>query len=49
MDRLPSTWDRALTGIGNNEPAGSRARDFPQLPLCERDRPSLHLVFFGVW
>jgi len=25
------------------------ARDFPQLPLCDRDRPSRHLVFFGVW
>jgi hypothetical protein len=25
------------------------ARDFPQLPSCDRDRPSRHLVFFGVW
>lgn len=25
------------------------AHDFPQLPSCDRDRPSRHLAFFGVW
>ena len=25
------------------------ARDLPQLASCDRDRPSRHLVFFGVW